>query len=202
MLAELDPRVLGRLWFPLGGQTKDARRAPRPPRPGSPPPRRAESQEACFLAGDDYRALPRAPRARAARRGRWSTRRTRGRDARRVLALHRRASGAGSASPRRSRVYALSTDAEHEHRRRRLARVARAHARLRSRAARTPSATRVEAKLRYRSPAVPATVEPTAARLRARASTQPAYGVAPGQTAVLYADDAVVGSGVIVGSAV
>jgi tRNA-specific 2-thiouridylase len=63
------------------------------------------------------------------------------------------------------------------------------------------SATRVEAKLRYRSPAVAATVELTASGFDLCLS-EPAYGVAPGQTAVLYADDAVVGSGLITASAV
>ena len=58
------------------------------------------------------------------------------------------------------------------------------------------SATHVEAKLRYRSPAVGA----TSSRPRPGSSSsleQPAYGVAPGQTAVLYDDGAIVGSGLI-----
>ncbi len=56
---------------------------------------------------------------------------------------------------------------------------------------------RVEAKLRHRSPAVAAevTATPTGFELQL---DEPAYGVAPGQTAVLYSDDAVVGVGVIV----
>ena len=55
---------------------------------------------------------------------------------------------------------------------------------------------RAEAKLRYRSPAVPAQVEQTGHGFRLSLD-EPAYGVAPGQTAVLYEDDAVVGSGVV-----
>jgi tRNA-specific 2-thiouridylase len=55
---------------------------------------------------------------------------------------------------------------------------------------------RVEAKLRYRSPSMPAT-----ARERARGFEleldEPAYGVAAGQAAVLYEEDAVVGAGLI-----
>jgi tRNA-specific 2-thiouridylase len=58
----------------------------------------------------------------------------------------------------------------------------------------------VEAKLRYRSPAVAATVSATAAGFDLSLD-EPAYGVAPGQTAVLYAEDAVVGSGVITSAA-
>ncbi|HEY6031480.1 MAG TPA: aminomethyltransferase beta-barrel domain-containing protein, partial [Gaiellaceae bacterium] len=55
---------------------------------------------------------------------------------------------------------------------------------------------RVEAKLRYRSPAVPARVEPTAAGFRLHLE-QPAYAVARGQAAVLYEDDTVVGAGMV-----
>ena len=57
-------------------------------------------------------------------------------------------------------------------------------------------AARVTAKLRYRSPAVAATVEPTANGFRLRLD-EPAYGVARGQAAVLYDSDVVVGSGLV-----
>ena len=57
-------------------------------------------------------------------------------------------------------------------------------------------AERVEAKLRYRSPAMPARVEPTARGFRLELDGR-AYGVAPGQAAVLYEGDAVVGYGLI-----
>ena len=55
---------------------------------------------------------------------------------------------------------------------------------------------RVEAKLRYRSPALPASVTPVPDGF-ALDLDEPAYGVAKGQIAVLYDGDAVVGSGVI-----
>src|SRR5207247_11002057 len=48
--------VLARSWFPLGDQGKDATRA-EAARAGLAVAARAESQEACFLAGDDYRAF-------------------------------------------------------------------------------------------------------------------------------------------------
>ena len=55
-------------------------------------------------------------------------------------------------------------------------------------------AARVEAKLRYRSDAIPARVEATEHGFSLDLD-QPAYGVAPGQAAVLYEDGVVVGSG-------
>jgi tRNA-specific 2-thiouridylase len=57
-------------------------------------------------------------------------------------------------------------------------------------------ATRVDAKLRYRSPAVTAHVEPTSHGFRLELD-EPAYGVAAGQAAVLYDDDVVVGAGLV-----
>ena len=57
-------------------------------------------------------------------------------------------------------------------------------------------ATRVEAKLRHRSPAVPASVVETESGFELHLD-EPAYGVAAGQAAVLYAGETVVGSGVI-----
>ena len=60
--------------------------------------------------------------------------------------------------------------------------------------------TRGDAKLRYRSPAVAADVEATDDGFRLRLD-EPAFGVATGQTAVLYEGDVVVGAGHITGSA-
>src|SRR4051812_11668159 len=56
MLAALDPAKLARVWFPLGEQTKDVTRA-EAAHAGLAAAGRPESQEACFLAGDDYRAF-------------------------------------------------------------------------------------------------------------------------------------------------
>jgi len=56
LLARLDPAFLDRLWFPLGAQSKDETRA-EAERAGLAVAHRAESQEACFLAGDDYRSF-------------------------------------------------------------------------------------------------------------------------------------------------
>jgi tRNA-specific 2-thiouridylase len=55
---------------------------------------------------------------------------------------------------------------------------------------------RAEVKVRYRSPGIAAEVESTARGFRLRLD-EPAYGVARGQTAVLYEGDAVVGCGLV-----
>ena len=169
MLASLDPKKLARVAFPLGEQDKDATRA-EAERAGLAAARKPESQEACFLAGDDYRSfLERqglaADRRRDRRRGR-----KRARPARRLLAVHARPAarprprGAGAAvRPRQP-----SRD---ERRRRRPARVARAHdgrgarpsPRRRRRASRRSSATAHRPSARR--------VEPTPRGFRARSST-------------------------------
>ena len=56
MLAAVDPALLERVRFPLGEQTKIETRS-EAAAAGLESARRAESQEACFLGGDDYRAF-------------------------------------------------------------------------------------------------------------------------------------------------
>src|SRR5262249_13077296 len=56
MLATVDPDLLDRVGFPLGGQGKQATRQ-EAAAAGLAVAERSESQEACFLAGDDYRAF-------------------------------------------------------------------------------------------------------------------------------------------------
>src|SRR5205823_8544939 len=56
MLARVDPEQVDHVDFPLGAQTKDETRA-EAARAGLAVASRGESQEACFLAGDDYRAF-------------------------------------------------------------------------------------------------------------------------------------------------
>jgi tRNA-specific 2-thiouridylase len=193
MLAALDPRQLVRVSFPLGEQDKEATRA-EAERAGLAVAREPESQEACFLAGDDYRAfLGRQglePREGAIvgedgnelgrHDGFW-----------RFTPGQRRGIGVTASEP----LYVLgtepSTNAVVVGPRESLARTkVTARGRLYS------ETRRVEAKLRYRSPAVPARVEPTDHGFRLELA-EPAYGVATGQAAVLYDADAVVGYGLI-----
>jgi tRNA-uridine 2-sulfurtransferase len=194
MLARLDPRSLERLWFPLGEQTKDETRA-QARAAGLGAAGRAESQEACFLAGGDYRDfLERhglAPRAGAVvdedgrelgtHGGFWG-----------FTPGQRRGLGVAAAEP----VYALRTEPRTNTvvvgPRRALA---RREVTVRSGRLFVP-VERAEAKLRYRSPSAPARVEQAGRGFRLRLD-EPAYGVAPGQAAVLYEDDAVVGAGLI-----
>ena len=192
MLARLDPRFLSRISFPLGEQTKEATRAQaRAARLAVAS--RGESQEACFLAGGDYRdflarhglngsgrIVDEAGNELGTHEGIW-----------RFTAGQRRGLGVSTGEP----MYALET------------RPASATVVVGPRAslARTRVSVRgrlfapvrsAEAKLRYRSPGLAADVEPTSRGFRL-SLREPAYAVAPGQAAVLYEDDVVVGSGVI-----
>jgi tRNA-specific 2-thiouridylase len=193
MLARLDPRHLERICFPLGEQTKTQTRA-EADEAGLEAAHRAESQEACFLAGDDYRAflgrqgLPakagaivdESGAAVGTHEGFWQ-----------FTPGQRRGLGVSAAEP----LYAVRTDA----RTNTVVvgpRAALARTRVSARGRLFAPAGRVTAKLRYRSPAVPASVEQTAGGFRLRLD-EPAFGVARGQAAVLYDGDVVVGSGLV-----
>jgi tRNA-uridine 2-sulfurtransferase len=194
MLARLDPRFLPRLWFPLGEQEKEATRA-EARAAGLEAAGRPESQEACFLAGADYRDFL-ARHGLPAREGpvldEEGTEVARHDGFWRYTPGQRRGLGVATGSP----VYALRTEP-------RMNAVvvgpkeslARRSIRVRSGRLFVP-VERVEAKLRYRSPAAAATVtgEDPGFRL---SLDEAAYGVAVGQAAVLYEDDAVVGAGLI-----
>ena len=193
MLATLDPRRLSRVSFPLGEQHKDATRA-EAERAGLAAARRPESQEACFLAGDDYRAFLgrhglESPQGAIVDEGGNEVGRHDGYW--RFTPGQRRGLGLAAPEP----LYVLGTrpavNAVVVGPRESLACTSvevrgRLHLEI----------ERVEAKLRYRSPAVGASVEPTPRGFRLELE-EPAYGVAPGQTAVLYDADAVVGSGTV-----
>jgi tRNA-specific 2-thiouridylase len=196
MLARLDPRRLAHVEFPLGTQTKSETRA-EAAAAGLAAAGRPESQEACFLAGGDYRTFLERHGLSPARGalvdengvelgehdGYW-----------RFTPGQRRGLGVAASEP----LYALETDAG--------AntvvvgpRASLARRGVTARGRLFAPAGRVEAKLRYRSPAVPAAVEETASGFRLRLD-EPAYGVARGQAAVLYDGDVVVGSGLVTSS--
>jgi tRNA-specific 2-thiouridylase len=197
MLARLDPRHLERLWFPLGEQTKDETRA-EAERAGLAVAGRAESQEACFLGGGDYRdflerhglagqegrVVDEAGETVGAHKGFW-----------RFTPGQRRGLGVSTGRP----AYALGSDPATNTvvvgpRASLARREVTASGRL------FASVARAHAKLRYRSPAAAADVEATDEGFRLRLD-EPAFGIASGQTAVLYEGDVVVGAGHITGSA-
>ena len=154
MLAALDPARLERVWFPLGEQSKEETRA-EAAQAGLAAAARAESQEACFLAGDDYREFLERHGAEA-RPARSSTRRATSSAARGHLALHARPA---QGRRRRGRQAALraADGAARRHGRRRAARGARPAARVGPRPAlRAGRAGRGQAPLPL--PGVPARV--------------------------------------------
>ena len=194
MLARLDPRHLERIWFPLGEQSKAETRA-EAERAGLAVAHRAESQEACFLGGGDYRdflerhglgsregrIVDEQGGTVGSHRGFW-----------RFTPGQRRGLGVSTGSA----AYAIrsepGTNTVVVGPREALARrTVTASGRL------FTTVTRGDVKLRYRSPAVPADVEAVEDGFRVRLD-EPAYGVASGQTAVLYEDDVVVGAGKII----
>src|SRR4051794_9578400 len=193
MLARLDPRFLDRLWFPLGEQDKDAPGAGAA-RAGPGVASRAESQEACFLAGGDYRdflarhGLDRKDGPVVDEQGNEL-----GRHAGfwRFTPGQRKGLGVAAGEP----LYALRSEPVTN------AvvvgpRVALATDEVTVRGRLHVELERAEVKLRYRSPAVGASVTSTDGGFCLRLD-RPAYGVAPGQAAVLYDRGSVVGAGTI-----
>ena len=193
MLATVDPALLDRVAFPLGTTTKAEVRA-EAAAAGLAAATRPESQEACFLAGGDYRAfLARQGLADAPgpvvdpsgaivgrHDGLW-----------RYTPGQRRGIGVTSPEP----LYALRVDVDANALvvgPRRLLGATRVEARGRL----YLDVDDVEAKLRYRSPPVGARVSATDDGFSLELS-EPVEAVAPGQVAVLYDGDVVVGAGVI-----
>jgi tRNA-specific 2-thiouridylase len=197
MLATVDPSLLARLRFPLGEQTKDDTRA-EAVAAGLAAARRPESQEACFLGGDDYRAFLGRQGVRSERgdivdtsgatlgshEGHW-----------RYTPGQRRGLGLTATRP----LYVLRTDAATNTvtvgTRDRLATttvVARGRLHV-------PIA-RGDVKVRHRSAPISARIEETTDGFAAHLG-ESAFGVARGQVAVVYDDDVVVGAGVITDTA-
>jgi tRNA-specific 2-thiouridylase len=193
MLAQLSPARLDRIAFPLGAQTKADTRA-EAKRAGLAVASRVESQEACFLAGDDYRSFLERRGLRSAdgpiigedgrelgrHPGHW-----------RFTPGQRKGLGVSAGEP----LYALATDARTNTvvvgPRGSLGRtVVEADGRLHV------AVQRGDVKLRYRSNAVAARVEETESGFRLHLD-EPSYGIATGQAAVVYEGDVVVGAGTI-----
>jgi tRNA-specific 2-thiouridylase len=194
MLATVPPRILERVWFPLGEQRKTTTRE-QARHAGLAAAGRAESQEVCFVGGGDHRAFLER-HGGAGKAGAIVD--SEGRELGRHDGVHRFTAGQrrGLRVGGGDALYVISTDAATG------TVVAGRRGQLRTTAVRVSPGTlhtapgRVSVKLRYRSPAVEATVvaEPGGFRLEL---AQPVPGAAPGQAAVLYEGDVVVGAGII-----
>jgi tRNA-uridine 2-sulfurtransferase len=195
MLASVPADILDRCWFPLGAQTKgrtreDARAA------GLAAATAPESQEVCFVGGGDHRTLvERLGGAGPAGDIVDSAGRVLGRHSgvHRFTPGQRRGLGLGGGD----RAYVLRTEPESGRV------VVGPRAELGRMSVRVApgrlyvAAGRVQAKLRYRQSAVWATVTPLAGGGFDLDLDEPVEGIAPGQAAVLYDGDAVVGAGTI-----
>jgi len=193
MLATLTSEALGRVRFPLGGQAKEETRA-EAAAAGLASAGLAESQEACFLGGGDYRDFLEREGAAAEvgaivdtggnvlgrHDGYW-----------RYTSGQRRGLGVAAARP----LYVLRTEPSSNTvvvgPKEKLA-----VTRVDADGELYVPVSRGEAKLRYGSPAVHASVTATDRGFTLELE-EPAYAVARGQVAVVYEDDAVVGAGVI-----
>jgi len=194
MLASVPAEILERCWFPLGEQTKAQTRA-EAGSAGLEAARRPESQDVCFVGGGDHRAFLER-HGGAGRPGEIvdAGGRALGRHAgvHRFTPGQRRGIGVAAGEP----LYVLEVQAG----RGRV--VVGPRAQLERRTVTVAPgrllapASRVQAKLRYRTEPVWATVRPGGDGFTLDLD-EPVAGVAPGQTAVLYDDDAVVGAGVI-----
>jgi tRNA-uridine 2-sulfurtransferase len=193
MLAGLQPQTIARLCFPLGELRKDRTRAIAAEH-GLPVATKPDSQDLCFLAGtgrarflERHGGLGDRPGAIVDRRGNELGRH---RGAHRFTVGQRRGLEVGGAG---QPLYVLKTDAQT-----RTVTVG-TRAELATTTVQLSDVTlhrgaqAVEAvKLRYRSPAVPCTLQGDTLTL-----DDPFSGAAPGQVAVLLRGDTIVGSGTI-----
>ena len=193
MLAAVNPALLERVRFPLGEQTKEATRA-EASAAGLAAAGRLESQEACFLGGDDYRSFLERQGIRAttgdvvdregkrvgSHRGHW-----------RYTPGQRRGLGVNGGRA----LYVLRTEAATNTvvvgSRDELAVTS-----IEARGRLYVPVAEAEVKVRHRSAPVGASVSETHDGFTLELA-EPAYGVARGQFAVLYDEGAVVGAGAI-----
>jgi tRNA-uridine 2-sulfurtransferase len=195
MLASVPSEVLARCWFPLGGQTKEQTRA-EARAAGLAAAGARESQEVCFVGGGDHRAL--VERLGGAGRA-GDIVDVSGQVLGKHTGLHRFTPGQrrGLGLAGGDAVYVVRTEpASGQVVVGGRADLARTTVRVNPGRMYVP-ADRVKAKLRYRQTAVWATVTPVDGGGFALDLDEPVEGVAPGQAAVLYDGDAVVGAGTI-----
>jgi tRNA-specific 2-thiouridylase len=193
MLATLASSALARVRFPLGEQSKEETRA-EAAAAGMAAAGRSESQEACFLGGGDYRDFLEREGLAAETGAILDTSGS-------VLGRHggywkytsgqRRGLGVSASRP----LYVLRTEPASNS----VVVGARedlAVTRVDAEGALYVAVSRGEAKLRYGSPPIRASVTSENGGFSLQLE-EPAYAVARGQVAVVYDEDVVVGAGVI-----
>jgi tRNA-uridine 2-sulfurtransferase len=192
MLAGVAPELLARVWFPLGEQEKTQTRAEARSAHLAAAERR-ESQEVCFVGGGDHRAFLER-HGGAGRAGQIVD--SAGKVLGRHDGVHRFTPGQrkGLAVGGGPALFVLRTDAATgtvvagDREQLGVSRVRVSPGRLHV------PVERVEARLRYRSAGVAASVSAVGDGFEL-VLDEPAQGVAPGQAAVLYDGDVVVGAG-------
>lgn len=200
-LAMLDQQQLAHVLFPLGGLSKPQVRDLARQR-GLPVAERAESQDLCFLPGADYRSFVAAQAQGGVTPGPLLDQQGRQIGQHRGLAYYtvgqRRGLGVATGMP----LYVTAIDAERntvtvgEHDA--LLRHSLAVSNVTYIAGDAPAAPfRCGVQLRYRTRAWPASVTPTAGQRASIAFDELQRPVSPGQTAVFYDDDEVIGGGTI-----
>ena len=187
--------------FPLGEMTKREARA-KAAALGLPNAERAESQEVCFIPEDDYRGFIESERPDAMREGEFVD------ESGAVLGSHRgvafytvgQRKGLGVSSPL-GRRYVLDRDPATN-------RITLGDEDSLKKEGCTAGSLNwiidglsggpieADVKLRYRSEPVPATIQPDGETAQVR-FRRPVAGVSPGQSAVFYDGDAVLGGGII-----
>jgi tRNA-specific 2-thiouridylase len=200
MLSGLRPATLERLRFPLGALTKPEVRA-RASRAGLSVASKRESQDLCFLAGQGKRSFLEHHGGLADRSGQIVDR------SGAVVGEHpghhhftvgqRRGLGIASGEP----TYVTGIDAKRNRVRvGSQADLARTTVRLRGARLHRASDRAGAVRLRYRAKPIGCRVEPVGPGEHAELQLEleePAYGVAPGQTACLYDGDLVIGRATI-----
>jgi tRNA-specific 2-thiouridylase len=200
MLSALGRETLSRMRFPLGDLRKPQVRELAADA-GLPVARKPESQDLCFLAGEGKRAFLARHGGLGDREGELVDR-----DGAVVGRHHghhnftvgqRRGIGVGAPEP----LYVLATDAKSN----RVVvgpreQLATGHVQVRGATLHRPGGRIDRVKLRYRSRPIACSVEPVEAGHHDQLSlrlAEPAFGVAPGQTACLMDGELVVGQGTI-----
>jgi tRNA-uridine 2-sulfurtransferase len=203
-LYRLRPEILPRLMFPLGSYRKpDVWRWIE--KLGLPPEEMHESQEICFVTQGDYREFLSLEAPQSARSGHFVTRNGEVLGTHRGVAFYtvgqRRGLGIASSRPG-ERLYVLEIDSKTDRvvvgRKEELYSIGLTATEVHymGRFSLTEP-VEIEAKIRYRSPKIPATLEAMNGRRATISFREPQRAVTPGQSVVFYQGEVLMGGGII-----